>query len=418
MASGVINGAQDSKGYYLRLNWSSTGNASNNTSSVTITLTLISTKPGYYFSNYGITNGIKAKDSASSSFVQWGTQQNNQYSIANPTTSTPRSVQLYSYTRNTTHAADGTKTLNLQGYASVNSPASFTFNSLSVAGNAVLDNLTPPITYYTFTYDGTSVQVASGGYYNVPNPTPPTGYSFKEWNTKADGTGQSYTSPFQITAPLTVFSVYQLNKYTINFIENGGDAVSNVTDDYGKTVTLPSAARSGYRFDGWYADQGLADGPYTSWTISGGQDLYAKWTVLAPGFTDETVTPIVPINVDVSTLTDRTIAASNVNPTGGYSIVYGGTGITPTWLTINDSGQLSGSTNLVGNYTFRVRATNAGGFTDSNVITISVVYPGTRITNSLLPVDITSAKRFNGTNWVDITSIKKWNGSSWVDITN
>jgi hypothetical protein len=85
----------------------------------------------------------------------------------------------------------------------------------------------------------------------------------------------------------------------------------------------------------------------------------------------------------------------------------------------NSSGQLSGLPPAVGVYTFRVRASGPGGNTNSSEITLTINPPGNRSAGTGVPIDLTNAKRFNGTNWnTNLTIYRRFNGSTWVDITN
>ena len=137
----------------------------------------------------------------------------------------------------------------------------------------------------------------------------------------------------------------------------------------------------------------------------------------APSFSDQSITTTWIKTLNFSGAPDRRVSASN---TSSYSIVASGTGLSPTaWLTINSSGQLSGVPAAVGVYTFRVRATGEGGSTNSSIITLTINPPGNRSAGTGVPIDLTNAKRFDGTNWnTSIGIFKRFNGSSWVDITN
>jgi hypothetical protein len=91
-----------------------------------------------------------------------------------------------------------------------------------------------------------------------------------------------------------------------------------------------------------------------------------------PSFTDTSVSTNWVVNKNYSLAADRTVAASNVS---SYSIVNPGTGTFASWLSINSSGQLSGTPTTTGTYSFRVRATGAGD--DSvDTATINIVVHG------------------------------------------
>jgi uncharacterized repeat protein (TIGR02543 family) len=78
-------------------------------------------------------------------------------------------------------------------------------------------------------------------------PTQPEreGYTFTGWDRDFEN----------ITGNLSVKAVYSINQYTITFDSAGGSAVAEITDDYGATITAPSApTRDGYTFTGWDKD--------------------------------------------------------------------------------------------------------------------------------------------------------------------
>jgi hypothetical protein len=91
-----------------------------------------------------------------------------------------------------------------------------------------------------------------------------------------------------------------------------------------------------------------------------------------PSFTDTSVTTNWVVNKNYSLAADRTVAANNVS---SYSIVNPGTGTFASWLSINSSGQLSGTPTTTGTYSFRVRATGPGNDT-VDTATISIVVHG------------------------------------------
>jgi len=72
------------------------------------------------------------------------------------------------------------------------------------------------------------------------------------------------------------------NAYSITYNANGGTAVNPTVVNAGSSTYLPSTARSGYLFDGWYtaATGGTLIGKAgDSYTPSGNVTIYAQWTV-------------------------------------------------------------------------------------------------------------------------------------------
>lgn len=105
-----------------------------------------------------------------------------------------------------------------------------------------------------------------------------TGYTFKEWNTKADGSGDRYADGASVITlaaegEVTLYAQWKINQYTITFDTQGGSAIAPITQDYGTAVTAPPApTREGYTFAGW--DKEIPKKiPAESVTIT------AKWTI-------------------------------------------------------------------------------------------------------------------------------------------
>ncbi len=99
------------------------------------------------------------------------------------------------------------------------------------------------------------------------------GYTFKGWNTKADGTGDfigegiGKDSEYVSTANTTYYAIWEANKYVISFVKNdssdglgstaatlGSETVEVTFDE--KVPELPEATREGYEFIGWWTNEG------------------------------------------------------------------------------------------------------------------------------------------------------------------
>lgn len=116
-----------------------------------------------------------------------------------------------------------------------------------------------------------------------------TGYTFAGWNTKANGSGQTYSAAGAYTANATVTLYAQwtsnISTYTINYNANGGSgAPSAQTKTTGKQVTLSKTkpTRTGYTFQNWNTK---ADGTGTSYAAGANYSadanvtLYAQWAI-------------------------------------------------------------------------------------------------------------------------------------------
>lgn len=119
-----------------------------------------------------------------------------------------------------------------------------------------------------------------------------TGYDFKGWNTKADGTGTSYKEGDEtaFTEDTILYAIWAPHTYTIAFDSNSTDATGSMspmpmTYDVGKALTSNSFSRIGYKFIGWRSSNAAtgkeyADGTTVSNLTSTDKatvTMYAQW---------------------------------------------------------------------------------------------------------------------------------------------
>lgn len=109
--------------------------------------------------------------------------------------------------------------------------------------------------------------------------------TFTGWNTAADGSGAARTDSVTVTGNVIWYAQFRstAKTYTIDYRNMNGLSNPNPTSyTYGETVTLQSPpSRTGYTFDGWYADYNCVSDPVTeiSATDTGNKTLYARWLV-------------------------------------------------------------------------------------------------------------------------------------------
>ena len=123
-----------------------------------------------------------------------------------------------------------------------------------------------------------------------------TGYDFAGWNTKANGSGRSYSpgNTFTINGNTILYAKWTLTTYTVTYDGNtntSGNAPIDGSSPYvsGSSVTVlgnegsPVLEKTGYTFSGWNtaADgSGTSYSPEDTFTINGNTILYAKWTLI------------------------------------------------------------------------------------------------------------------------------------------
>lgn len=125
-----------------------------------------------------------------------------------------------------------------------------------------------------------------------------TGYTFGSWNTKADGSGTTYSSggTYTANAAVTLYAQWNVDTYTITFNDNGGAGGPGTrTKTYGVALTIPSTTptRTNYEFLGWGTSSGSTTPSYApggSYTANAAATLWAVWRLAywSPAITDLT----------------------------------------------------------------------------------------------------------------------------------
>lgn len=155
-------------------------------------------------------------------------------------------------------------------------------NLCSKTGTIVLYAMKNPITYKINYYynDGTSNKVTKTVKYDANIPltglfTPKTGYHVASWNTKADGSGNSYlvTNTYKNLsskqdAVINLYAITAKNTYTIKYNLNGATGtIPDQTVTYGNSIVIKdnTFVKTGYTFKGWNTK---ADGTGTSYTAN------------------------------------------------------------------------------------------------------------------------------------------------------
>ena len=139
-----------------------------------------------------------------------------------------------------------------------------------------------------------------------------------------------------------------------------------------------------------------------SGTISTGLQIVVQSGLAPPTFTDSTLSTDLRVGIAYSDSVSATDAES-----------YAFTGNPVPGLSVDNSGNVTGTPTAQGEYTFDIVATNAAGST-SAPFTLSVKPGGERFDG----VDfqrIETLKRYDGAAFVDVQFIKRFDGTNWVD---
>ncbi|GBU23336.1 hypothetical protein R80B4_03253 [Fibrobacteres bacterium R8-0-B4] len=130
----------------------------------------------------------------------------------------------------------------------------------------------------TLSGDATAATDTEGKLSSMPNNPTRSGYTFSGWYTAATG-GTKIEAGDMFTLDTTVYAQWTANIYTITFNANGGSvSPASGTTNNGYLASLPTPARSGYTFNGWYTATSGGTQITTSYVFSSNTTVYAQWT--------------------------------------------------------------------------------------------------------------------------------------------
>ncbi len=198
-----------------------------------------------------------------------------------------------------------------------------------------------------------------------------TGYKFKNWNTKADGSGMTYTNQQSVTnlassgETITLYAQWERNTYTVVFNRNNGSGtMSSQPFNVGEAQALSANTftRKGYTFKDWNTSQNGSGMTYTNQqsvtnlAYSGETiTLYAQWTANTykihfnanyPAGTSYTGTMQDITNIKYGTLITL---PQNQFVIANYQFSYWKYSKDGTWTTCNDKATISNATAVNGN---------------------------------------------------------------------
>ena len=141
------------------------------------------------------------------------------------------------------------------------------------------------------------------------------GYTFKYWSEKENG--EEYNLNLPITKNLTLYSVYEINKYNVEFYDND-KLIKIIKVDYDNTINsneVPTVSKTGYTFTGWTENDKNFD--FTT-KIKENKKLYSKYEIIknAVIFNDEN--RITTKNVDYNNKVEKIESQGKT----GYTFKY------------------------------------------------------------------------------------------------
>jgi uncharacterized repeat protein (TIGR02543 family) len=173
---------------------------------------------------------------------------------------------------------------------------------------------------YSVTYnsnggsDVPSQNIAYNTVATVPPAPTKAGYTFAGWYTTS-GLTTAFAFTTAITANRTLYAKWTIANYNVTFNSNGGSTIIDQSVLYNSVATAPSSPiKTGYTFDGWYSDAGLATVFAFTTPISGSITLYAKWTAIT-----YTISGNAGIAGVTLSYTDGTAKTATADASGNYS---------------------------------------------------------------------------------------------------
>ena len=185
------------------------------------------------------------------------------------------------------------------------------------------------IWYGTVTYNANGHGTAPSAtvMYYTPQPKAAakisaTGYTFNEWNTKADGSGTSYIADSSVLknaneykANYTLYAKWKANTYAVTLDKNEGtggtDSVIATYDSAMPSITKPT--RAGYIFQGYYDAESGGTQYYTAagasaraWNKTSATTLYAHWSAISDFTSGDYTFHVVATGEVQATATDKT----------------------------------------------------------------------------------------------------------------
>lgn len=198
---------------------------------------------------------------------------------------TPIASQHVDYLGKATKPADPTKTGHTfsKWYSNIGLTDEFDFNTPIEDNTTLYAGYT--VNQYTVTFDskgGSTVPSQTVNYLGkATRPTDPTltGNAFDKWYSDEDCT-QEFSFDTEITDDKILYAGWQLNKYSVTFVSNGGTAVDSQLKDHGSKADKPAdPTKTGHAFVRWCSDEGLTTEYNFDTPLESNIILYADWSL-------------------------------------------------------------------------------------------------------------------------------------------
>lgn len=136
----------------------------------------------------------------------------------------------------------------------------------------------------SFNHNGLGTPVAPitvpyGQNITEPSKSVAAGHIFEGWYKDSALTEKWNFNTDVVTENITLYAKWRLDKFTVEFEENGGLLIADLLLDYDSLIPEPTCKREGYTLDGWFSDPACTvPWNFVSDRIKTNMLLYAKWT--------------------------------------------------------------------------------------------------------------------------------------------
>lgn len=161
----------------------------------------------------------------------------------------------------------------------------FNFADTKISGNITIYARWEIAEYYVTFEANEGSQVAAigvnhGEKITVPEAPTRTGHTFGGWFTDID-LSVEFNFDTEISGPITLYAMWDLNKYDLVFDVNGGSEVDAISVNHGDKVAAPEPPiKKGYTFVGWFVNQDLLENFDFDGAITETTTIYAKWEII------------------------------------------------------------------------------------------------------------------------------------------
>ena len=196
-----------------------------------------------------------------------------------------------------------------------------------------------------------------------------TSYSFKNWNTAANGGGTSYAPGATYTANASVTLYAQWTESTST-----------------SAVTLPTPTRTGYEFKGWASSTSATSGTTGSYTPTGNVTLHAIWEQSKPTITTQ------PTSISVQEGDKASFSVKAAGSDLTYQWYYR-TSSTGSWTAVSSASGKTDTYSLTtaarhNGYQYRCKVSNSAGSVYSGIVTLTVTPAAPVITTQPASVSV------------------------------